>query len=531
MHFYSPKAYEHLRKYLTLPSKSTLNNWASSINCEPGFPVVIFDALAELIKNKPWMSDCSLCIDEMAIHKGTVWDPKAGRFIGFIDYGQGHIGNDAPLATNALVLMAVGLNGSWKHPVGYAFTNHINSSQLSVLVKTAICKLHDINATVRALIFDGCSSNISMARQLGANFDPNNIISSFPNPAQTSEKIAVVFDACHMLKLVRNLLCEYGILKIGDEYIEWRYIKELFNLQEAEQIRAATKLTENHILYKNQKMKVRLAAQVLSSSVANGIDFARDDLKLEKFKGSEATSQFLRDVDKSFDILNSRTPMAKGFKAPISKTNFESKINFLNSFTKILFQIDAIQGKKIISGRRKTSFIGLAVTFQSITTLSKFLLFRPNFPFKYLLTYKLSQDHLELFFGVIRRCGGWNNNPNARQFKYAFRKLVQKNSVIPAQTGNCQFFVEEADKNELVQLGLINKEIDEDEVNPEVALQTAILAQELSDFTQNCLSYIGGYIARSITKKIKCTECTHALCNSKDNPISDSALFLITKKK
>ena len=33
-------------------------------------------------------------------------------------------------------------------------------------------------------------------------------------------------------------------------------------------------------------------------------------------------------------------------------------------------------------------------------------------PFKYLLTYKFSQDHIELLFSCIRAKGGWNNNPN-----------------------------------------------------------------------------------------------------------------------
>ena len=33
---------------------------------------------------------------------------------------------------------------------------------------------------------------------------------------------------------------------------------------------------------------------------------------------------------------------------------------------------------------------------------------------KYLLTYKISQDYTELFFGKIRSMGGCNNNPNAQ---------------------------------------------------------------------------------------------------------------------
>ena len=44
-------------------------------------------------------------------------------------------------------------------------------------------------------------------------------------------------------------------------------------------------------------------------------------------------------------------------------------------------------------------------------------------PLDYLLTYKYSQDHLELLFSCIRSRGGRNNNPNCLQLKYALQKM------------------------------------------------------------------------------------------------------------
>lgn len=43
----------------------------------------------------------------------------------------------------------------------------------------------------------------------------------------------------------------------------------------------------------------------------------------------------------------------------------------------------------------------------------------PNNPFKYILTYKYSQDHVELLFSCVQSRRGWNNNPNSLQLKYA----------------------------------------------------------------------------------------------------------------
>uniref|UniRef100_A0AAV2J0S7 Transposable element P transposase-like RNase H C-terminal domain-containing protein n=1 Tax=Knipowitschia caucasica TaxID=637954 RepID=A0AAV2J0S7_KNICA len=44
---------------------------------------------------------------------------------------------------------------------------------------------------------------------------------------------------------------------------------------------------------------------------------------------------------------------------------------------------------------------------------------------RYVLTYRFSQDHLELLFNSIRASGGWNNNPSARQFQAIFRHLMR----------------------------------------------------------------------------------------------------------
>ena len=64
-------------------------------------------------------------------------------------------------------------------------------------------------------------------------------------------------------------------------------------------------------------MKVSLAAQTLSASVASAIDFLRDEQKIPEFEGSEATTKFIRIIDKAFDMLNSGHPLAKAFKAPV----------------------------------------------------------------------------------------------------------------------------------------------------------------------------------------------------------------------
>ena len=76
-------------------------------------------------------------------------------------------------------------------------------------------------------------------------------------------------------------------------------------------------------------------------------------------------------------------------------------------------------GDLMYTTRCKTGFIGFMVAIESMKGIFAELVERKEAPMKYILTYKFSQDHLELFFGAIRSSGGFNNNPTAQQFTAA----------------------------------------------------------------------------------------------------------------
>ena len=141
--------------------------------------------------------------------------------------------------------------------------------------------------------------------------------SKFRHPVQSHDVFAIL-DPYHMLKLARNSLIDLGcILSPADKRIEWKFIKQLYQQQDQEGLKIGNKLSNIHIQYQKNKMKVALAAQTLSSSVADAINFLDNGLQLQQFKGSESTVEFIRIVDRLFDILNSRSPVAKGFKQPL----------------------------------------------------------------------------------------------------------------------------------------------------------------------------------------------------------------------
>ena len=107
-----------------------------------------------------------------------------------------------------------------------------------------------------------------------------------------------------MLKLVRNTLGDKkSIVDGNNKVISWKFIEHLHQLQQSEGLCLANRLKEGHLNFVKQKMKVKLAAQFMSESVADAIDLC-SSMKLKNFDDSGATTKFIRYINNLFDILN-----------------------------------------------------------------------------------------------------------------------------------------------------------------------------------------------------------------------------------
>ncbi|GFR98085.1 THAP domain-containing protein 9-like protein [Elysia marginata] len=113
----------------------------------------------------------------------------------------------------------------------------------------------------------------------------------------------------------------------SNKEIKWCYIESLNAVQQKDDLHLANKWKVRHINYQKSKMNVKLAAQTLSHSVADAIDFLKEDVKLPEFQGSEATTDFIRKIDTLFDLCNSRSAalLAKGTKKKINRDNLQEK--------------------------------------------------------------------------------------------------------------------------------------------------------------------------------------------------------------
>ncbi|VEN56934.1 unnamed protein product [Callosobruchus maculatus] len=217
--------------------------------------------------------------------------------------------------------------------------------------------------------------------------------------------------------------------------ISWSYIDKLVDLQYEEQLHLATKVKMRHLHWTKEKMKVRLATQILSKSVSDALNYLCTDLKHHAFRDAEPTANFIKLFNDLFDIFNSKNRLAKyKYKRPLSQHNKAETYDYLERIRSYILNLK-IGNEPVTQCPRKTGFVGFLICIESLKYMYNEYVEEKNY-LKYILTYKLSQDHLELFFGAIHSRGGHNNNPSAKQFQAAFKKLIVHSQIRAGDTGN-----------------------------------------------------------------------------------------------
>ena len=341
------------------------------------------------------------------------------------------------VATEALVFMLVGIQGHWKCPVGYVLCNSITSSNLNTLIKNCLQLSFQHNLNVHSVTCDGTKGNFDSLKKFGCKFGdkPEEIDGYFQF---NGNKLVFVPDVCHMLKLARNFFAAIGeFLDPDGNKINWKYINLLHKIQEKEGLKFANKLSKGHVEFQRHKMNVKIAAQTLSSSVADAVQFLMNTGHPE-FSDAAATIKFIRIVDRLFDVLNSRSAFNKGYKKPLFLYDKERWFKILQESIDYLGKLTTITGQLITTHRRKTFLVGLITASSSIKALAMKLLTKHT-PLKFVLTYKFSQDHLELLFSCIRGKNGYNDNPDVRQLKSSLKRILLRNTICGSRRANCMF--------------------------------------------------------------------------------------------
>lgn len=565
--YHSPAAYKEIRKQFNnnLPHPKTLKTWLALSDLQ-GKPGVTEESLSRLKGFVEAMKGerlvCAVIFDEMYIRKQVLWDENTMQYTGFITYGmnvdhaQGRDGESVeklPVAGKSMIFMLSGINKHFQFPVAYHFVDDLSAEELAPLASEVIIKVSQCGVKIANLVFDGDKKNIKMCKILGANLnlsDPN--FSPYIESPYDKSRINLILDAAHMEKLMRNLLGNHNILfDKDDNKIEWKYFVKLVELSRESNILKTHKLTRKHIEFDRNKMNVRLAAETFSTSVADTFTILREQGHTQ-FIDSQPTGGFTYNMDKLFDILNSRNVRSKNaFKNALSEKNKQEIFEFLVYCKDYLMNLKMLRNRKKVNVYKTINGTPILGFIMDITSLQSMYMeyIEETLVMKEIRTYSFSQDHLEIFHAKLRARNGHNDNPNVVQFVGAYRRLLCNLDINAPEAANCMeldvfdsqvttfapqsniYFI----SSRRPKLNIIDDEI----FQYNLLTQKDDILAEVDDLNslQNLDGLVGAsiaYAARMIEERIESQEFYCDCCKyvfAQNEKLHDSSIYIIASKR
>lgn len=434
--FHSAAAYRELRKFFDnrLPAIRTMQKWLQCIDASPGITKPALDVIKEKVTlYQSQGKELTICIssDEASIRKHSRWNDKTVSFEGFSETstdqskkknGKQNDKSKVPLVKDALVFMAVG--DDFRITVGYQLLCGMNAVDRAAFTLEVIESVEKTGAKVISLTSDGLAANLAVAKLLGADFKQHKTY--FPSPCRLNGKIYVIFDPCHMMKLLRKYLSDQNLWH-GEDELKWEYLKILAERQDNENYSLSKKLTGNHINWHDHKMNVKKAVQIFSNENADVLEQLRLD-GYDQFVGSEKLVEFLRLGNNIFDVMNhgEGKKSDENFKQPLSSSTYEKFLDLFKLFKQFVSELTMeVKRKKTIKRVRASTqmgFAGLLINIES--TIGIYEDYVKNCPPGVFYTFKYSQDHLETWFSLMRSGLGCNSNPTPEQCRYTYRSLL-----------------------------------------------------------------------------------------------------------
>lgn len=372
MYNQAPNLYKSLESsgILHLPSYRTLLRHTPDVGRKPNFQPGMFIQVAEDFKLnclKEPQKYFSLLLDEMKVKEDLIYSKKTGDLVGYTKikdpYDKIECINlelfdqkEKPIATHTLVFMIRGATTRLKAAIAHFPTNTITGDELHFLVWRAIALLELKGFKIISVIGDGASTNRKVfTKHQGSEFGCHKCVNV--HASDEERFIYFVFDPPHLLKTVRNCLlnsrdgCKFRLMFKNGQDLVWNTIIDLFEMERGRPFRKAFKLSDDHVYPQaQQKMKVKLATQVISKTVANAIYEEFGDTKSE-------TVLFLQMFNKWFDCMNAmnfqdgyhtRNPWVNPYKT-LNDRRLKVTMNYIIQFVRHLNLLCYYSGSEMTS--------------------------------------------------------------------------------------------------------------------------------------------------------------------------------------
>ncbi|NWS06550.1 THAP9 transposase, partial [Motacilla alba] len=541
LHLYHTKAYDYLRKILPLPHPYSLTNWLSNNEAAAGFSSDIFLWLQEKVeRGDQACCCCAVLVQDVSLQKQQEWDPLTKQLTGYVDLGAGILDADeAPLASEAIILMAVGILSPWTAPLGYFLVNSTSGPFLAQLLRQAIHKLNSIGIVVLAVTSGASARGAETARALGIRIDPKRIQCTFQHPPGSAHSIAYFFDVPHSLLLIRNALqCFHKVEWLGDT-MWWQHVVELATLGEQKVLELCSPESDRAGSKGSYHLKVSLATLLFSEGVAEALEHLQQ-LGLAAFQSCSGTVKFVRLMSSLCDVLYGRGPYGK---EPLLAGNYTKISNLFDEARSCFVNLTDAVGRYIIKSKRKLGFLSLLLNAESLKWLSSNHICLKGTPSHHLHTHAFSLDPLEQFLGALQQACGSSGSPTCAVFQAAYHKLLASCSLAPSSppgSGNASPWDVSLSQRRALTLGSIRAQYQPAPgrtLSPEypysagLLLPSSALSNALTDLSlyAQSLACTAGWVAEQLALDLQCEPCLASLFEADESRLRCRSVLYIKK--
>lgn len=515
----SPHAYRFIRssECLILPHPNTLHKICSDYKINPAMEQREDNFLLYIKQKFKLLSQSdttiSVMIDE--IHLKPYLDYTGGNILGAAY-------NSKNAASSAQVFMIQSLLSSYKDVVHILPVKTIDAEGLHTYINKVVTGLQSLGFKVVCVVTDNNAVN---RKAMSFFASPPKLSIVYKHPCDISKPLFYVLDSVHILKCVRN---NWINKKDGDQTIvypmfetfleakqlpmaKFSSVKKLHEIESTQIVKYAHKLNLKSLCPNNlERQNVKLVLNVFNEMTVQGLLALGQDKGIDCF---QSTADFIALICKWWNIVNVSSPyrdirFRDVLQKPLSNPSDEN-FKFLENF---LCWLDLWKDLPSRTGAfSNETHLAISHTTHALLELTKYCTEELNF--KYLLPGKIQTDGLEARFGKYRTMAGSQYLVSLRQIFEVESKLRIQN-LLALKIPSSAFGEIDIDINSL-ESNSDEGTIELTPINPEYNLdfseeQFLSCREYMPVFT-----YLSGYCARAVLKKLKCENCRLYLVSNK----------------
>lgn len=367
---------------------------------------------------------CALMVQDVPLQRQQEWDLQGWHRTGFVDLGTGVLDADeAPLASEAIILMAVGISSPWAAPLGYFLVSRASGPLSAQLLRHTISKLNNIGVTVLAVTSGATAQGAATATALGIRIEPKRVHCTFRHPPGSAHSITYLYDFCHAQQLVSNALQSFQKVEWLSETVQWQHVVELAALQELRVTKAGRPKSK-----RTSYLKVNLATLVFSEGCADALEHLQK-LGLASFQNCKGTAKFVRLMSRLCALFDGRGAYRREPHGPVLTGNHTKISHLFKEIRSCFGTLRDSRGRLLIKGKHRLGFLSFLLNTKSLGWLCTNYMCSEDAPSQY-LTSAFSLALLEQFVrALLEACG--SRSPTCAAFQAAYHRLLGACSLAP----------------------------------------------------------------------------------------------------